>query len=265
MSLSSAPRETISAVTMTRNCEDLVEGTLKSVKDWVDEIVVIDGFSTDRTVEICKKYGAKVVQNKWNGTRFCDERNLGIRHATKDWCFHIDPDERATPAVRDAILKMLASRTPHAAFEFRKTNFFLGHRMRHGGWLHYSLHLFRREKAHYEGHIHEKLVVDGTIGKIHADVFHYPYPTIRLFLPRHNRYSSLEALMLDEGKAVSDRELDYNLKRKPLQRFFKFYVKKAGFLDGSTGLIFSILYAWVHFLNWAKYWERRHAPYAAGR
>lgn len=252
-------RETISAVIMTKDCEDLVQGTLKSVAGWADEIVVIDGFSTDRTVEICKSYGAKVTQNRWDGYRFCTERNLGIEKSSMDWCFHVDPDERATPEFKAAVSRMLAEGTRHNAFEFRKKNFFLGHWMRHGGWYHYSLHLFRRGKAHYDGVIHEKLIVDGSIGKIDSPVEHYPFTSLSQFVTRHNGYSKREASSLaEERSAISAKEIDYNLKKKPLKRFFKFYFKKAGFLDGMHGFIFSVLFAWVHFLNWAKYWEHEN-------
>lgn len=249
-------RETVSAVLMTKNCEDLIEGTLKSVSGWVDEIVVIDGFSTDRTVEICRRYSAKVVQNKWDGYRFCTERNLGNQHATSDWCFHVDPDERATPAFRDAVLRILEKGTDCAAFEFRKKNFFLGHWMRHGGWYHYSLHFFRRGKAHYDGVIHEKLIVDGKVGRIEAPVEHYPFTSVSQFVNRHNGYSTREGMaVLEERGALPEAELQYELKTKPVKRFLKFYFRKKGFLDGTYGLIFSVLFAWVHFLNWAKYWE----------
>ncbi len=253
-------RETISAVIMSRNCEDLIEGTLQSVRDWVDEIVVIDGYSTDKTPEIARRYGAKVIPNRWDGFRFATERNLGIQKSTSDWCFHIDPDERCTPELRDAILKMLDSKTPHNAFEFRKLNYFLGRPMKHGGWYHYSLHLFRRGKARYEGIIHEKLKVDGSIGKIEAPLKHYPYPSIRPFVGRHNGYSTREAHMLvEERPNIDEKEILYNIYRKPLKRFFKFYFKKLGFLEGRVGFTFSLLYAWVHFLNWAKLWELKYA------
>ncbi|MGH7198654.1 MAG: glycosyltransferase family 2 protein [Candidatus Omnitrophota bacterium] len=256
---SAGRRETVSAVIMTKNCEDLVEGTLKSVASWVDEIVVLDGFSADRTVEICRRYTGKVFQNRWDGYRFCTERNLGTEKASSDWCFHIDPDERATPEFRDAVLKILEEGTPHAAFEFRKKNFFLQHWMRHGGWYHYSLHFFRRTKARYEGVIHEKLLVDGSVGKIEAPVEHTPFISIGQFVTRHNGYSLREAKSLKEEKGtLSEKELSYNIRRKPLKRFFKFYFRKKGFLDGIHGLIFSILFAWVHFLNWVKYWELTH-------
>ena len=251
-------RETIAAVIMTKNCEDLVEGTLKSVAPWVDETVVIDGFSTDRTIETCRRYTDKIFQNRWDGYRFCTERNLGTSKAASDWCFHIDPDERATPEFREAVLKILSQGTPHSAFQFRKKNFFLGHWMKHGGWYHYSLHFFRRTKAHYDGVIHEKLIVDGTVGKIEAPVEHYPFTSITQFVRRHNGYSSREAQALGEERGrLGDAEIFYNLKKKPLKRFMKFYVRKKGFLDGIYGLFFSVLFAWVHFLNWAKYWEWR--------
>jgi len=249
-------RETITAVIMTKNCEALVEGTLKSVAGWVDEIVVIDGFSSDSTVSICRKYTDKVYQNHWDGYRFCTERNLGTDKATSDWCLHIDPDERATPEFGRIVLQWLERKPLHNAFEFRKKNFFIGHFMRYGGWYHYSLHLFRREKARYEGVIHETLKVEGSVGKIEAAIEHTPFNSIGQFVNRHNGYSTREALAKREEEGdLPDAMVLFNLKIKPLKRFFKFYIRKQGFLDGMHGFIFSVLFAWVHFINWAKHWE----------
>ena len=250
------PRETISAVIMTKDCESLIEGTLKSVAGWVDEIVVLDGFSKDRTVEICRSYTDKVYQNRWDGYRFCTERNLGTEKATSDWCFHVDPDERATPQFRDAVLTMLSRGTSFDAFEFRKKNYFIGKWMRHGGWFHYSLHLFRRGHAHYDGVIHESLIVGGKVGRLEAAVEHYPFTSISQFLQRHNGYSTREAqAKFEECGILPEAEQFFQFKQKPLKRFFKFYIRKKGFLDGAHGFIFSVLFAWVHFLNWVKYWE----------
>ncbi len=249
-------KQTLSAVIMSFNSADLIEGTLKSVSGWVDEIIVIDGFSTDNTVAVCERYGAKVFQHKWSGYRFCEERNLGIEKSTSDWCLHIDPDERATPEFKNAALELLSSEPKHNAYEFHKRNFFMGHKMRFGGWYHYSLHFFKRDKAKYEGIIHENLKVDGSIGRIEACIEHHPYPSIMHFASRHNNYSSREAAMLlEENKSMSEADILYNLKKKPLKRFWKFYFKKLAILDGRPGLVFSVLYAWVHFLNWVKYWE----------
>jgi hypothetical protein len=173
-----------------------------------------------------------------------------------DWCFYIDPDERATPKFRDAVLKMLSKGTKHSAFEFRKKNYFLGHYMRHGGWYHYSLHMFRPKKGRYEGVIHETLEVDGTIGKLEAPIEHYPFTSIKQFVMRHNGYSKREAMAeWEERPNLTEEEILFNLKKKPIKRFFKFYVKKRGFLEGVYGFFFSVLFAWVHFINWAKAWE----------
>ena len=261
MNLPGKRRETLSAVIMTKNCENLVGDTLQSVATWVDEIVVIDGFSTDRTVEVCRQYTDKVYQNRWDGYRFCTERNLGTSKATSDWCLHIDPDERTTPEFKERVLEVLQKDTPHSAFEFRKKNYFIGHWMRHGGWYHYSLHLFRRQKGTYDGVIHETLKVSGSIGKLEAPVEHRPFTSISQFVRRHNGYSEREARAKFESEGrLSEAAVYYELTQKPLKRFFKFYVKKRGFLDGWHGLLFSVLFAWVHFINWAKYWELSRKP-----
>jgi glycosyltransferase involved in cell wall biosynthesis len=249
-------RETLSAVLMTKDCESLIEGTLKSVAGWADEIVVIDGFSKDRTVEICRRYTDKIWQNRWDGYRFCTERNLGNEKATGDWCFHVDPDERATPEFRDAVSKVLANGTSYSAFEFRKKNFFLGKWMKHGGWFHYSLHLFRRGRATYDGVIHETLRVNGAVGRLEAAVEHYPFTSISQFVRRHNGYSTREAqAKFEECGILDEREMRFQIARKPLKRFVKFFFRKKGFLDGTHGFVFSVLFAWVHFLNWVKYWQ----------
>jgi hypothetical protein len=173
-----------------------------------------------------------------------------------EWCFHIDPDERATPEFRDAVLKMLTHGTSYAAFEFRKKNYFLGKWMKHGGWYHYSLHLFRRTLARYEGVIHESLIVDGPIGRLEAPVEHRPFTSLGQFISRHNGYSSREAAAkFEECGFLPEKQVRYELKKKPLKRFIKFYIRKKGFLDGMRGFLFSVLFAWVHFINWAKYWE----------
>ena len=144
----------------------------------------------------------------------------------------------------------------HCAFKFKRKNFFLGHFMRYGGWYHYSLHFFRKNKARYKGEVHETLIVDGDIGRLEGDCEHYPFNSLSEFIKRHNRYSSIEAKKILSSQGVLDlKVIMYNLKIKPLKRFWKFYVKKQGFREGIYGFIFSVLFAWVHFLNWAKYWE----------
>lgn len=244
----------LSIVVTTKNEEDKITKCLNSLK-WADEIVIVDGYSTDRTIEIAKGYGAKIVQNKCDGN-FDKERNLGIDNSTGDWVLQLDADEIVTPELKRDIEAILSSDTPFSAYKFRRKNYFLGHFMRYGGWYHYSLHFFMRGKARYKGKIHETLMVDGLIGQIEGAVEHYPFKTIDQFVERHNSYATREAQAIFEQRGIiSDREIKYNMKIKPVKLFWKFYVKKQGFREGIYGLVFSFLFAWSHFLNYAKYWE----------
>ncbi len=246
--------KTLTVQIMTKNEEGKIRRCLESVK-WADEIVIIDGYSTDHTIDICKEYNAKIIQHKFNGS-FETDCNLGIENATSDWILKIDADEIVADSLRKEIEYILEHDSEYSAFKFRRKNFFLGHFMKYGGWYHYILSFFRRGKAHYKGCIHETLVVDGKIGQLEGDCEHYPFNSLSEFIERHNRYSGIEAKKILDSQGVLDlKVIMYNLKIKPLKRFWKFYVKKQGFREGIYGFIFSVLFAWVHFLNWAKYWE----------
>lgn len=247
-------RKRLTALLIVKNEEERIARCLESVK-WADEIVVVDGYSTDRTLEICRSYNAKIVQHKFDGS-FDTDCNLGIESSSGDWILKLDADEVVAESLRKDIEGVLDDDKGYSAFKFRRKNFFLGRFMRYGGWYHYSLHFFKRGKARYKGHIHETLVADGNIGRLEGDCEHYPFDSLSEFIERHNRYSGIEAKkILDSKGVVGIKVIMYNLRIKPLKRFWKFYVKKQGFREGIYGFIFSVLFAWVHFLNWAKYWE----------
>ncbi|MBI4313199.1 MAG: glycosyltransferase family 2 protein [Candidatus Omnitrophica bacterium] len=247
-------REKITAVVLTKNEAKNIRGCLEAVH-WVDEIVVVDGLSTDGTQAICREFGAKVIEHPFGGD-FGEERNLGNANSTGDWILQLDGDDRVTEEFQKAALQILEKGTPHAAFRFRRTNCFLGHWMRFGGWDHHSLHFFRRGKARYRGRVHHALLVDGTVGTLGAAVEHHPFDSLEQFIDRQNRYTSLEARELyDLHGPASEKEFRKQIMIKPLKLFWKMYVKKQGFRDGMHGLIFSGLFSFVHFMKWAKYWE----------
>ena len=215
----------------------------------------MDGYSTDKTIEICNQYNAKVVQHRFDGS-FDTDCNLGIESSSCDWIIKLDADEVVTGGLRKDIENVLEDDKGYSAFKFKRKNFFLGHFMKYGGWYHYSLHFLKKGKARYKGQVHETLIVDGKIGQLEGDCEHYPFNSLSEFIKRHNRYADIEAKkILDSQGVLSLKVIMYNLKIKPLKRFWKFYVKKQGFREGIYGFIFSVLFAWVHFLNWAKYWE----------
>lgn len=249
-------RQKLSVVILTKNCADKVRNCLESVK-WADEIIIVDGHSTDGTVEIAREYTDKVIDSEFEG--FGEERNKGARQASGNWILELDADEIVTDAFRERMFRLLSGEDGGcSAFKFRRKNVFLGRTMMRGGWYHYSAHLFRKGRARYEGDIHEKLLVDGVMGTMEEEIVHYPFMSMSEFITRQNRYTTLQAKeMFREDPDIPEKTVMYNIKTKPVKLFNKMYIKKLGCLEGMQGLVFSTLFAWVHFLKWAKYWELR--------
>lgn len=253
-------RERLTALILARNEEARLGACLEHVL-WADQILVVDDMSTDRTAAIAKAYGATVVQRAFDD--FSSQGNFGLAHASGEWVLSLDADELVTPALRAGIEQVLAEGSPHAGFTFKRLNFFLGRRMRYGGWYHDVLHLFRPAAGGFEGKLHHTPVLRGTIGALPGAVEHRPFQSVSQFIQRQNRYTSMEAqewwdLHGPGWAAQADREI----LRKPLKLFWKMYVKKQGFREGFHGFLFSALYSWLHMLRWAKYLERCEAAAA---
>ncbi|MBI3011912.1 MAG: glycosyltransferase family 2 protein [Candidatus Omnitrophica bacterium] len=248
-------RAHLSVVILTKNEEARIARCLESVR-WADEIVVVDGMSTDRTAEICRQFGARVIVHPFEGS-FAQERNLGLEHAGGDWVLQIDADDVVTPEFREAVERMLIMRTPHAAFKFRRKSYLLGRFMRYGGWYHYLPNLVRRDAVRYEGLVHEHPVIRGTIGQLEVDIEHHPCEDLSEFLARHNRYTTLSVQELLDGRPpLSERQLCAYLIRRPWKIFWKSYIKKQGFREGMHGLVFALFFSMVEGIKWAKYWEQ---------
>lgn len=252
----SSKKDKITAVIITKNEEGRIKRCLDSLKNWADEIVIVDDLSADRTVEICRQFGARVISHKSDGN-FDQQRNIGIDNATSDWILQMDADEIVTAGLKEEIEKILAGDTEFSGLKFKRKNFFLGKPLMHGGWHHDFLRLFRKNAARYIGaSVHELINIHGKIGHINADMEHYLYQGISQFVERQNYYTSVEAKrLLRERGVVSEKEIKYHLAIKPLKLFWKTYVKKRGFRDGLVGLIYCLFDAYNHFLKWAKYWE----------
>ena len=247
-------RQAITAVLIVKNEEEKIRNCLESIK-WVDEIVVVDGMSTDKTVDICNEYGAKVIQHEFEGD-FGLERNIGIDNSSGDWIVQLDADEIVTEAFKKKVMEVLSCPTEFVAYKFRRKNFFLGRPMKYGGWYHYSLHFFKKGFARYKGRVHHELIVNGKIGTLEEEIEHYPFKDIETFIARHNRYTTYEAIEMYEQKgSMLDKKLRKKLIFRPLKIFRKLYIKKKGFLEGMHGFIFAVLFSWVDFSRWAKYWE----------
>jgi glycosyltransferase involved in cell wall biosynthesis len=247
----------ISAVIIAKNEEKKIGNCLKSLTGWADEIIVVDGISTDKTVEICNYFCAKVVPHQFTGA-FADDRNLGNDKARNDWVLQLDADDIVTDDFKSKADEAIArdTGTDIVVYKFRRKNFFLGHPMDHGGFHHFIPNLINRKHVKYEGVVHEVPVYKGLMGTIDADIEHYPFDNIGQFVNRQNRYTDIASSELVKTEGVlPEKEIKKNMIGKSLKMFYKSYVKKQGYKEGFYGLVFAILFAFINFLKWAKYRE----------
>lgn len=244
----------ITVAIITKNEERHIAKCLESVA-WADDVVVVDGFSTDRTAEIARSMGARVIEHKFTG-RFADDRNVGNDNARHDWVLHIDADDVVTDGFRQALKRVMARRGDFVVYKFRRRNHFLGHSMDHGGFHHFIPNLVDRRYVRYEGDVHEVPVYKGDVGTIEADIDHFPFDSLEQFVLRQSRYAGIAAKkILDTEGVLSDKEIKKGLVGRSFKIFWKSYVKKGGYKDGLYGLIFAVLFAFINFMKWAKYWE----------
>lgn len=244
----------VSAVIIAKNEEKNIGRCLESIR-WADEVIVVDGFSTDKTVEISRSHGAKVIQHAFSGA-FADDRNIGNDNAKNDWILQLDADDVVTEDFRKKLALLLDKKESFNVYKFRRKNFFLGHPMDHGGFHHYIPNLIKKGAVRYEGVVHEVPVYKGEMGLLDADIEHYPFQTIGQFVARQNRYTDIAAEELVKSHGVlKERDIRKNMIGKSFKVFWKSYVKKEGYKEGFYGLIFGILFAFINFLKWAKYRE----------
>jgi glycosyltransferase involved in cell wall biosynthesis len=243
---------TVSAIVVCFNEERNIGACLDSLR-WCDEIVVVDSFSTDRTVEICRQYTERVVQRQWAGYR--DQKAFAHSLATKDWVFLVDSDERVSPELRDEIKASLLSYDGTCAgFSVPRLVFYLDRWWWRGGWYpDYDVRLFRRERATWGGtEPHEKILVNGKVRRLRNPLYHFSYQDIEDHVQRINRFTSISSRELfQEQKRWRLRDA---LLRPPL-RFFRSYILDRGFLEGFAGFYVAMTTAVYVFLKYAKLWE----------
>lgn len=242
----------VSVVIITKDEEQNIEDALKSVSD-AQEIIVVDAFSADKTVEICRKYTDKVYQLEWQG--FARQKQTAVDYAKGQWVLVLDADERVTPELKSEIVQAI-SNTDSSGFYIPRENYFIGKWIKHGGWWpDHTLRLFRKDKGRFEiREVHEKVVVDGKTSHLKNPLKHFTYRSMSDFIARAENYSTLAARELKKkGRCAGV----FSLTVKPLATFLKMYFLRLGFLDGTRGLILAVLYGYYTFLKYAKTWESR--------
>ncbi len=246
-------RDKISACLTVANEEHTIRRCLESLF-WVDEIVVVDSFSRDRTVEICKEYTDKVYQHEWLG--YVGQKDLIKKMATHPWILFIDADEEISPQLREEILREFETgeNRKYAGYEFPRKVFFLGRWIHHGEWWpDIKLRLYLKDKGICTGkEPHDHVIVDGPVKRLKGCLYHYTYDDITDQIMTLNRFSSIAALgMQKDGRSFFLTDILF----RPIFRFFKGYILKRGFLDGIRGFIIAVVSAFGVFLKYAKLWE----------
>lgn len=251
---------TLSVAIVTLNEEANLGRTLESVK-WADEIVVVDSGSTDRTCEIARQYGAKLVVEPWRG--YAAQKNFAIEHCTKTWVLSLDADEEISLGLAQEIRDAISDPNGMDGYRMPRLNLFLGRELRHGGFYpDPKLRLFRRGMGFVTGRDpHDRVelrdVSKDRIGRFRNPMVHYTYPTLYLYLEHMNRYSTV----WNEVEGAKPQRFSINaIALRPLATFFYNYFVRLGFLDGREGLLLHLYHAGYVSWKYAKAWELSRKP-----
>ena len=243
--------EKISAVIICKNEERNIQRCLESL-DFVEEIVVVDSGSTDRTVEICKRFTDRVFYHPWAG--YVEQKNYALAQATHEWVLSLDADEVVSAKLKGNIRKALKNnKGKYNGYRLNRHVYYLGRWINHCWYPEYKIRLFKKSKGEWVGkNLHERVKLEGKYCDLPGDLNHYTYRNISQHLCTIDFFSSTAAKeKFEDGKSANL----FTLLLHPVFQFFKLYVLKRGFLDGMPGFIIAVLSAYYTFLKYAKLWE----------
>jgi glycosyltransferase involved in cell wall biosynthesis len=231
-----------------------IEGVLESVQ-WADEIIVVDSFSTDNTLQLAAKYTDKLLQRTYTGP--ADQKNWTIPQASHEWILLLDADERCTEGLKTEVQDWLKKEIPYDAFWIPRQNFFMGKAINYSGWQGDAVvRFFHRDRCRYnDKQVHEEIETKGIkVSRLKHKLLHYTYKDIDHFLDKMRRYAKWSA---QDHAHKTPHVGFFHLFFKPLFRFFKHFIWQLGFLDGFRGLVVSIIMAWGVFLRYLYLTEER--------
>lgn len=247
----------ISVVVITKNEEKNICDCLESVK-WADEIIVVDSYSEDATVELSRRFTDLVVQKEWPGM-VGTQRNVGLELATSEWILFLDADERVTPELKDELVALASSPKGggHAGARLPRKNFFLGKWLR-CSYPDYTARFLRRGGGRYNevagGGFDTMLFAPLPVAKLKQPLLHFTGETLAQRVKKLDFDSTLQA---EEKYRAGKRAGAAGMALHSLLAFIKFYVLKRGFLDGTDGLIYAAFASFSTFVKYAKLWEKR--------
>src|SRR3954462_624316 len=275
----------VSVIIPIRNEAGNLPRCLASVS-WADEIFVVDSQSTDGSIAIAEQRGATTVQFEFNGT-WPKKKNWALENLPfrNDWVFILDADEVLPPEAEEEFAQAIAKADGLAGYWINRRFMFMGKWLRHSYYPNWNLRLFRHSLGRYEkltdadtqsgdNEVHEHVIVNGPTGRLRFEMDHYAFPSVEVFVEKHNRYSNWEA-RVSAGRQLSGsdaqirsnavgrrrrlKQLSQRLPFRPLLRFLYVYVWQKGFLDGREGYYFARLHGFYEFLSVAKTYELTRA------
>jgi glycosyltransferase involved in cell wall biosynthesis len=238
----------LSVTIITKNEAADIADALDSVA-WADERIVVDSCSTDETAAIAARHGARVVAHEWTG--YVAQKNYASSVACNDWILSLDADERVTPELAREIQETLANEPASRGYRMPRVTFHLGRWIRTTDWYpDDQLRLYDRRSAEWTGrYVHEGVVVNGPVGRLRGELQHYAYRDISEHLETIDHYTTLAARqMFEQGR----RATAVDLALQPAFAFFRNFILKRGFLDGSVGLTISRMNAHYVGLKFRK-------------
>jgi glycosyltransferase involved in cell wall biosynthesis len=239
----------VSLVVITYNEEKNIERCLRAAQ-FCAELIVVDSGSTDRTADIARSLGAKVIHRDWTG--YGDQKNFGTAQASQKWVLCIDADEEVSPAMRDRIMEAFVTDPRCDAFEINRRNFYGGKAICHSGWYpQWKMFLYKRDRVTWDDAEPHPLPVlkNGRKSRLRGgDLYHYTYSGIRQHIEKNLAFAiGSAAAMHRKGRKASA----FDLVIRGGWAFIRTYILQRGFLDGFYGLVIATLAAWYTFTKYA--------------
>jgi glycosyltransferase involved in cell wall biosynthesis len=243
------PRVSVTIITLDE--AEHIAAAIESAA-WADEVIVVDAGSSDDTVAIAERHGARVSARPWNG--YVEQKNHAASLAANDWIFSLDADERIPPELASEIQALLATEPPRRGYRVPRVTFHLGRWVRTTDFYpDYQTRLYDRRAARWQGrYVHESVQVDGGPGQLRHDLQHYSFRDLADQIARLNHYTTLAARQMHEAGRRANL---LHLVIHPWAAFMRNYFLRRGIADGGAGLVISIVNAYGVFLKFAKLWE----------
>ncbi len=246
-------KNTISAIIIVKNEEKMLPSCLKTLL-WVDEILVIDTGSTDKTIKIAKKHGARVVEYT-NGKSFSDWRNCGLKEAKGNWVFYIDADERISEKLKNEISIIVSKNGEHGVFAIPRSNIIFKKEFRHGGWWPDYVKRFYKKTAlqGWVGDLHEEPIINEPFIHLKNHLIHDKHETVFEMVEKTNIWSAIEGRLMYDANHPQMNILRFITAM--WREFWKRMIVERAFLDGKEGIVMAIYQVFSRYCSYAKLWE----------